>query len=291
MSLLRHAPDIIAREIHGREIVPLVPSPRPKYHHRYILDRNLVLHVYSAAIHPALRRSIPDRWQLQQEASFAGIPRLKYAEDDGELIWLIEDRLIGSPGTPDNEKSLIEAIEWLCRFATLAGPALRTTAFWDAHQAESIEAAPAELRSLVATAWDLIGDVQAAPLHGDVQPQNLIFGPHGVGLVDWEGFWRYGLPGQDIMFLATMAGPRLPAPAVPYLLSHTSNPWCDRLRLALDRFGYTGNTWDHALIVMLALWALGEARRHRRRAAPSGPTPFRELMKQGCALFLTRSSS
>jgi hypothetical protein len=290
ISLLRRAPHTIAREIRGRAIVPLGRSPRPKYHHRYRFDGNLVLHVYSAAIHSALRRSIPDRWQLQKEASFPGLPRLKCAEDDGELIWIIEDRLFGSPGTWD-EKCLFEAIEWLCQFATLTGPPLRTTPFWDAHQAESIETAPADLGPFVADAWDLIGDVLAGPLHGDVQPKNLVIGPHGVGLVDWEGFWRYGLPGQDIMFLATMAGPEAPTRAMLYLLSHTSNSWADRLRLALHRFGYTRDTLASALIVMLAVWALGEVRRHRRQAASNEPTPFRDLLTQGCAVFLNRSSS
>jgi hypothetical protein len=88
------------------------------------LDRDLVLHVYSAALHPALRRSIPDRWQLQKEASFAGIPQLKFAKEDGELIWIIEDRLRGSPGVPHREEHFFEALEWLGRFATLIGPQL-----------------------------------------------------------------------------------------------------------------------------------------------------------------------
>jgi hypothetical protein len=276
--LLRQAPKAIADEIRGRTILYSGRSRAPKYHHRFILDQKLVLHVYRATQHPELRRSIPDRRQLHKEASFTGIPQLRCAEDDGELIWIIEDRLLGAPGPMDDERSTLRAVEWLCQFAALTGPPLRTTLFWETHKEPSIEAAPEALRPRLAQAWSLIGDTQARPLHGDAQPKNFVFGRHGVGLVDWEGVWCHGLPGHDAMFLATMTGSRTPTRVVPDLLLKIPHAWEEPLRHALHRVGYRRDQVDSALLVMLSLWSLGEVRRHRRQPRSNQPTPFLDLL-------------
>jgi hypothetical protein len=279
ISILHRAPGPIVDAIGGREIVCMPPSPPPKFHLQYFLGDDLVLHVYRSSLHSALERSVSDRMSLQAEATFPGIPRLVSHERDGDLIWLIEERLHGTSGmAPLSDDRLYKTANWLGNFARLAGPPLRTTTFWRSHHAESVRAAPAAVRHEVAEAWELIDDVAATPLHGDVQPKNLVFGPHGVGLVDWEGFWLHGLPGHDLMFLATMNAPNPPREVVPDMLAGRPNRWSEPLSATLEDVGYSRERIRPALLVMLSLWSLGETRRRRRQRIAKSPTPFLELL-------------
>jgi aminoglycoside phosphotransferase (APT) family kinase protein len=122
----------------------------------------------------------------------------------------------------------------------------------------------------------------ARSLHGDVQPRNLVIGSHGVGLIDWEGFWRHGLPGLDLVFLALMSARRVPDQRVIAALAHGEESPGRPLRAALAEVGVAGTVLRASLLAMLAVWTLGEARRmarggrksfrrHRRR-------PFRAML-------------
>lgn len=42
-------------------------------------------------------------------------------------------------------------------------------------------------------------------LHGDLVEANVVWGPHGPGLVDWE-FWRLGDPAEDLAYLIELNG-------------------------------------------------------------------------------------
>ena len=46
-------------------------------------------------------------------------------------------------------------------------------------------------------------------LHGDLVEANVVWGPRGPALVDWE-FWRMGDPAEDLAYLAELN--RLPGP-------------------------------------------------------------------------------
>jgi hypothetical protein len=43
------------------------------------------------------------------------------------------------------------------------------------------------------------------PVHGDLVAANVVWGPGGPGLVDWE-FWRWGDPAEDLAYLAEVNG-------------------------------------------------------------------------------------
>jgi hypothetical protein len=280
LELVTDAPPIIARELQGRVVTGLPPSPPPKQHWMYQVDQDAVLHVYGG---PAgrIRRSLPDRRVFQVD--LPGLPRVRATADEGSRLWVMEDRLAGAPpDVSDVTMWFPGARDWLVRLAGPPGPALRTTPFWDAHQPDSLEATPAGLEEGVRWAWDIVGDMPARSLHGDVQPRNLVIGSHGVGLIDWEGFWRHGLPGLDLVFLALMSARRVPDQRVIAALAHGEEPPGRPLRGALAEVGVAGTVLRASLLAMLAVWTLGEARRmarggrksfrrHRRR-------PFRAML-------------
>jgi hypothetical protein len=269
LELLADAPPIIGRELQGRKVTGLPPSPPPKQHWMYQVDEDAVLHVYGG---PAgrIRRSLPDRSAFLVD--LPGVPRVRATADEGTRLWLMEDRLAGtSPDPSDVENWFPRARDWLVRLAGPPGPALRTTPFWDAHRPGSLEVTPPGLEEAVRSAWDIVGDMPARSLHGDVQPKNLVLGNHGVGLVDWEGFWRHGLPGLDLVFLALMSAKRVPDQRVMASLANGREPPGRPLRAALAELGLAGPVLRASLMAMLAVWTLGEA----RRLARSSRTPFR----------------
>lgn len=284
--LLRRAPVRLAEQIEGLPIYCLEPSPQPKFHHIYAIGDQRMLHVYGSTMHPQLSRSVSDRWQLQSKLAIAGLPQLFFAEDDGELFWVLEQRLHGSNGcVADDEAWFAEAIDWLCRLAQLKGPPLRSTPFWVSHQREALECCGPESRSGLQAAWECIGGIESTPLHGDVQPKNIVFGPHGIGLIDWEGMWLYGLPGLDILFLATMSGNEVPAATVPDLLAGRPSARESLLKSALARCGYEPSRINAAMLVTLSIWTLGEAKRLQRDPETRRPSPFGDLLRQAAREF------
>lgn len=57
--------------------------------------------------------------------------------------------------------------------------------------------------------------------HGDLVAANIVWGPGGPALVDWE-FWRMGDPAEDIAYLAEVNG--LPAAALDAMLERYGRP-------------------------------------------------------------------
>jgi aminoglycoside phosphotransferase (APT) family kinase protein len=78
-------------------------------------------------------------------------------------------------------------------------------------------------------------------LHGDLVEANVVWGPAGPALVDWE-FWRMGDPAEDIAYLAEVN--RLPGPVLAAVLAGYARPevagavdaW--RALVALDAGGW-----------------------------------------------------
>jgi aminoglycoside phosphotransferase (APT) family kinase protein len=78
-------------------------------------------------------------------------------------------------------------------------------------------------------------------LHGDLVESNVVWGPGGPALVDWE-FWRMGDPAEDLAYLAEVN--RLPGPVLAAVLEGYDRPenaaavdaW--RALVALDAGGW-----------------------------------------------------
>lgn len=279
VAILQSAPLSIAREIARMGVVCLPPSRPPKQHHRYLLGEDLMLHVYGASAHDALPRSVPERLDLQQ-CDVPGLCRLLQVEFTPEWVWLLEERLHGVQGQAGlNEATVRNSVEALVAMARLTGPPLAETRFWQEHAAEAIEHVPAALAPAVAQAWEEVADIPSAALHGDARPKNLIIGPRGIGLVDWEGFWRNGLPGLDIAYLLTMNARGGLDPIVADMVTGRPNRRSTLLGEALLACGYSERTLRPALLVMLSLWSLGEVRRMRLRTGAAVETRFLDLLR------------
>ncbi len=100
-------------------------------------------------------------------------------------------------------------------------PAISVAAY-RAGRAEDAEAALAGTRyaglARLALAVPLPARAETEPfrlLHGDLVEENVVWGPRGPALVDWE-FWRMGDPAEDLAYLAELN--RLPGPATEAVL-------------------------------------------------------------------------
>lgn len=279
LATLVDAPPAVRAALGSAAVRGLRPSPPPKLHLMYAIADDRVLHVYGPPS-DRVRRSLADRVSIEQ-LGVGGMPSLHVAEEVDERVWLIEQRLPGRAPLPEDVDSWFpEVANLLVALAGPPGPPLHETAFWAAH-ASPAAAAAARWRPEIERAWQLIADLPARALHGDAQPKNVLLDASSVGLVDWEGAWRHGLPGLDLVFLALMSGARTPDPTVlPALVADHDLP--DRPLLApLARVGVTSQHLRAASLAILSTLVLGELRRTSR--APQRrhqPTPFRALLDE-----------
>jgi DNA-binding MarR family transcriptional regulator/aminoglycoside phosphotransferase (APT) family kinase protein len=124
----------------------------------------------------------------------------------------------------------------------------RSLADYRARRAEDTEAALAGTahaglarRALGASLPERAGARPFRLLHGDLVEANVVWGPDGPALVDWE-FWRMGDPAEDIAYLAEVN--RLPPAALEAVLegygrpevAAAVGPW--RALVALDAGGW-----------------------------------------------------
>jgi hypothetical protein len=279
LELLQNAPETVAEALRGARIEPLPASARPKRHWMYLVDRHLILHVYGNP-NERIVRSIPEREAFQKELSLQGLPVLRIAACEPDHTWVLEDRVRGVPIEPTARGWFPDVSQWLVRLAGPPGPPLRHTAFWSSHQPGAIRAAPAGMQTEIARAWDHVGDVPTRSLHGDVQPRNLLLDGRAVGLVDWEGCWRHGLPGLDLVFLALMSARRVPDGRVVEMLARDEDPPDRPLLSPLAELGIDGARRPAALLAMLSIWSLGETRRLDRSGRRGDVAPFRSLLSR-----------
>lgn len=277
LEILDAAPEGARREIGPASVTGLPASPPPKRHLMYAVGEDRVLHVYGPPI-DRIGRSMPDRL-LIDELAVPGVPRLRVAEEFDGRVWLVEQRLHGtSPSPGDAHRWFPSAAAFLLDVAGPPGPPLHQNPFWADHAAPAVSAAAARWRDDVRNAWDVVADLPARVVHGDVQPRNLVLGSDGIGLVDWEGAWRFGLPGLDLVFLALMSAPRPPDPTVPRALLTGTEPAGRPLLDALAALGIAGDLVRPAVTAMLSTLVLGELRRASRSTQRRHQqTPFRAL--------------
>lgn len=280
LDVLDDAPPGVSEALTGARVRPLPPSTPPKDHLMYEVDDDRILHVYGSPA-PRITRSLPEH-RLIDELHLPGVPALDLVETAPDRVWIVEARVPGTPPSVGHVSCWFPAAaRFLVDVAGPAGPPLRRTEFWSAHESQAVAIAPRPLRRDVERAWDMVGDLPARVVHGDVQPKNLVVHDGGFGLVDWEGVWRFGLPGLDLVFLALMAAPRRPDALVLETLAG-GRDMPDRP--VLDALADLDITFEHvrpALLAMLSTWSLGEYRRVSRTPSHRHqPTPFRALLDE-----------
>lgn len=279
-ALRRNAPEALRPLLANVPIISMADSLKVKRHRMFRVGADKVLHLYDPRISP-IRRALADRLLLGPVTGLR-VPAVHahcdVARDEfgarEDTVWLLEERLDGAAldALPEPDWQ-VSAISGLVQLGQRRGAPLADCGFWQAHAEPSIAAAPEALRPAIAKAWETLGHLPAAPVHGDAQPKNCVAGPT-IGLIDWEGFWLEGLPGIDLAFLAIMAGSAKPDAARFALLVRQKCPFA----MAVESLGLTDRTYRAALLAMLAMWNSGEARRVARDGDPSQPQPFRDLL-------------
>lgn len=257
---------------------PLSVSHRAKTHFLYRAGADRLLHLYA---NPAdrLRRSLAERETLRARAAQGGIPRLHLAVDDVDAVWVLEELMPGSPpklGAPDEWFSAVT--DWMVGMAGPGGRRLSDVPMWRDHCEEVVLRTPSGLSASVRQALDVVSQLPAVHMHGDLQRRNILIDVQKISAVDWEGAWLEGLPGLDLVYLALFAAGDTPDPSVIATLARGDDvPWGglhDRLR----EVGVGDEILPSALLAMLGTWALAEDRRRERLGAPPAGEPlFRPL--------------
>jgi hypothetical protein len=245
----------------------------------YAVGHDRVLHIYGP---PAtrIRRSLPDR-RLIDALALPGVPRLHAAAVHEGRCWVLEQQIRGDAvACEDVERWLVPVTRQLVTIAGPAGPPLRTTGFWDDHRDDAVAVVDRRLRGAAAAAWDAVGDLPARVLHGDAQRRNVLVSPTGIGVVDWEGAWRFGLPALDILFWRLTAGTGVDAGVAEQLITGGDDA-TGSLRAAIHEVGVPDEAVPQAVLATLTVLALGEQRRAARAVRHrEHPTPFRAALDE-----------
>lgn len=272
-SVLREAPEPVEQALDGVRLEPREPTFRPDLHLIYFAGFDRVLHVY-ANPSARLRDGFVARERIREGFRGSGIPRLLALGETRDALWVVEERLHGHPPRArEVSRWFPEAASWAEGLAAGSRLPVRETAWWHEKSEPVVAAAPASLRSPVAEALELLGDLPSRPLHGDFQPKNILLGPHGsIGVIDWEHAYESGPPGLDLLFLAVMARGEPPDPEALDRLASNRDPDWARLRSCLARAGLGGPDLRPSLLAALAVWAYDE---DVRLAAPGMPRAAR----------------
>ena len=171
---------------------------------------------------------------------------------------MLEDLAPGRPG----EAELPQLLDWAVELAGPPGPPLERSAEWAEHAKLLRGQVPDEALATVA-------GLPSRHMHGDLQPKNVLASGGRLTAIDWEGAWREGIPGLDVVYLALFAHGLDPA-----VLADPPEP----VRAALARVGVGDDALPAALYVMLGTWATAEDRRRVRLGSQPGEPFFRPLL-------------
>lgn len=276
-ALLEHMPPGISGLLGGAVPEPFGPTHRAKTHFLYrVGDR--VLHVY-ANPSERLRAALGERESIRQDAGLAGIPRLHAAVEGRDAIWVLEDFVPGErPEGQDANAWFPSVAQWAVDMAGQPSAPLGKSPAWEVESRALVECAPDGFGAPLEAALDAVSALGAVHMHGDFQRHNLRLAGGRVGLVDWEGAWRAGIPGLDLVFCSLLAESDVPDERVLSTLAAGSDHPTRPLRPHLARLGITDAVLSCLLLVHLACWSLGEERRLSRLGAPAGSPIFRPLL-------------
>jgi hypothetical protein len=210
----------------------------------------------------------------------AGVPAQVAAADGGGALWLLEERLRGRHIEPQAVGAWWDAaVAWVTTLAAAPSRPLRETTWWEATLRDGPAAVADRWRGTVRAALEQAGDLRAVPLHGDVQPKNLLLlEDGGIGAVDWETALPEALPGLDLLFLALMADGEPPRAEVLVALASGNEPSPGRLLDALAQVGVSRELLPAVVVAATARWAADEALRARTLGVAPQPPRYARLM-------------
>jgi len=278
--LLASVPDEVAAVLDGARPQALEPLYRPDPHYMYAVPGERLLHVY-ADPSDRLREGLEARERIRGASQLRGIPRLLASGESRSALWVLEDRLPGSPPRRDPKRWFAEAARWALELGVQRGPQVREGSWWADEAAAAVEVAPPQMRDAVSAALDALGGLPSRRLHGDFQRKNILVDRGGgLGVVDWERAYEDGPPGLDVLFLALMARGDRPDHGLVRTLAAGRDPEWAPLQRLLREAGVGGIELRPYLLAALAVWAADE----RTRAGALGLPLARSEQYRG--LFL-----
>jgi Glycosyl transferase family 2/Phosphotransferase enzyme family len=278
--LLVSVPDEVAEALDGARPQALEPLYRPDPHYMYAVTGERLLHVY-ADPSDRLREGLAARERIRAESQLQGIPRLLASGESRSALWVLEDRLPGSPPPRrDPTKWFPEAARWALDLGGAPGPPVREGSWWADEAAAAVEVATPELRDAVSAALDGVGALPSRRLHGDFQRKNILVDRGGgIGVVDWERAYEDGPPGLDVLFLALMARGDRPDQGLVRTLAAGRDPEWAPLQRLLRGAGVEGIELRTYLLAALAVWAADERLRAGALGLPRAHSEqYRELL-------------
>jgi hypothetical protein len=286
--VLERMPPAVLERIAAGAPDPLPLRLRPDPHYLYACGTDTILHVYVNPSAP-LRRALAERERIKAETAMPGIPRLEALGESIDALWVLEERLDGEHPQREKVKAWFPAVaEWSVRLAVPGGPRLEDTEGWDTLCGRLLEFCPGVLRRALERSLGTVRTLPSRHTHGDLAPKNVLLGKGSnpdVGVLDWEHLRYHGIPGRDLIFLATTAGNRPPDTSVVHGLARNGEiPWSP-IRPHLRRAGLPDEALRPTLLVLLALWAAHEAERLATPGRVARDTPYLELLL-GCGPYV-----
>jgi len=260
----REALDLLPRELAGAgPFEPLAAANPAKTHFLWRAGEDAVLHLHVNPS-PRLRRALAEREAIRTAAPPGAVPRLRAVAEGLDSLWLTEDLVRGR--AVEGDVPLGRLLEWAVELAGPPGAPLEASPEWREHAREVLARSPRLERAL-----DAVGRLPSRHMHGDLQPKNVLASGPRLTAIDWEGAWREGIPGLDLVYLALFAH------GLDFSLL-ADLP--EELRGALERVGVHEAVLSAALAAMLGTWALAEDRRRARLGSTPPPAIFGPALEQ-----------
>lgn len=276
---LSRAPAEIADLLHGERLRPLEPVLHSTPHLLYHVGGDRLLHVY---VDPSRELvGSPGRRERIRASGVDGIPDVVASAHGRDSLWLLEERIPGRHPDPARREQWLDAVaDWAVTLAGSPGPPLRESSRWRDERARL--AADGRL----AESLDVVDGLPSVHVHGDLQRKNVLLDGGRVGVIDWAGCELDGLPGRDLLFLATMAAGDSPDGGVAQALVAGGDAYGLRDRLA--RVGVGPAELPHVVLAVTALWALHEDERHAAPGTRRGERAYRRVFDGVARVYSVR---
>jgi hypothetical protein len=270
-AALRRLPPEIVRRVDVSALRPIAAPYRAPPHLVFATDE-AVLHAYVEP-HQRLLDSLDARARAIA-AGVPGVPAVHAAVPARDVLWLLEERLVGRAGRRAARAATDDVGRWAVRLAATSGEALADSPQWQARAEAMVRFAPEHVRPAVAAAVEQVAGLPSVVVHGDLEAKNVLVGDDGPHIVDWEDA-RVGVPGEDLLFLAvTSERPPVSAAAVRRAIDPTG-PWAG----LLEQSGVPDALRADVALVAAAGWALDELhRRHWLGVSRAGQSTYRSLL-------------
>lgn len=277
VRFLDRLPEELGNLVDASTVRPLPAARRARPHFRYCAGERL-LHLYVEPS-PALQRAPYRREAIRKATQLPGIPAVLGVVAERDALWVLEEQVRGTPPSRRHpERWYTRVAEWAVRMSGPPGPPLMTTDEWPALRRAVVEAVPTPLADQLETALEQVGELPSVHVHGSLQRGNVRLDGDGVSAVHWDRTQLRGMPGMDLVLLASTATGTRPDADVLSDLASGRDPGFAPVRRQLAELGVDDIILPAAILVMLAAWAHDEKVSLAAVGARPGPRFYADLL-------------